>query len=191
VHPTVYVIAGSNGAGKTTFARRFLPEFAHCDEFVNPDLIAAGLSPFTPRDAAIPAARLVLSRIQELSRRHVSFGFETTLAGRTYLQMLRTLKRQRYAVYVFYLWLPDAELAVQRVHDRVRQGGHSVPDRDVRRRYGRGLRHFLLDYQQVIDDWILIDNAQPRPLPIAFGQQRSTTVIDSERYSLVRKQAGL
>ena len=187
----VYVIAGSNGAGKTTFARRFLPEFAHCELFVNPDLIAAGLSPFAPRTAAVQAGRLVLERIQDLSRRRASFGFETTLAGKTYLRLLQRLRTYGYEVHVFYLWLPTEKLAVERVHDRARLGGHFVPERDVRRRYYRGLHHFLLDYQQAIDDWILFDNSGSTPLAVAFGAHQKLTMINETVFQKIRKQAGL
>src|SRR4051812_2445535 len=127
----VYIIAGSNGAGKTTFAKRFLPDFARCDEFVNPDLIAAGLSPFAPRSVGMQAARLVLKRIRELCRRKQSFGFESTLSGKTYLALLKRLRKTGYRVHAFYLWLPNEELAIERVNDRARQGGHSVPVQDI------------------------------------------------------------
>jgi len=130
----VYVIAGPNGAGKTTFARTFLPDFAHCEEFVNADLVATGLSPFAPENRAIPAGRLVLARIKELSSQGKNFGFETTLSGITYLNLFKDLKKKDYIIHVFYLWLLDESLAVQRIRDRVRQGGHSVPLEDIRRR---------------------------------------------------------
>src|ERR1035437_6141640 len=131
----LYVIAGPNGAGKTTFAREFLPRFAKCDEFVNADLIATGLSPFLPRNAALQAGRLMLQRIGDLAAQHKSFGFETTLAGKSYARLFRHLKSQQYSIHLIFLWLPRVDLAIKRVEDRVRQGGHSVPEVDIRRRF--------------------------------------------------------
>src|SRR4051794_11262506 len=127
LEPTVYVIAGPNGAGKTTFATKFLPDFVQCREFVNADLIAAGLSPFAPETQAMRAGRLLLTRIKELSKARQNFGFETTLAGRSYAKVLSDLKAARYRLVLFFLWLPDADLAVARVANRVLQGGHTYP----------------------------------------------------------------
>src|SRR3954447_16330203 len=125
--PTVYVIAGPNGAGKTTFATEFLPAFVQCREFVNADLIAAGLSPFAPETQAIRAGRLLLTRIKELSAPRQDFGFETTLAGRSYVKALKAMRADGYRLELFFLWLPSADLAVARVENRAIQGGHSVP----------------------------------------------------------------
>src|SRR4051794_8083647 len=121
--PTAYVIAGPNGAGKTTFAMVFLPGFVHCREFVNADMIAAGLSPFAPEPQAMRAGRLLLTRIKELAEARQDFGFETTLAGRSYLKVIDDLRRSGYQVTLFFLWLPSAETAVERVAGRVREGG--------------------------------------------------------------------
>src|SRR3954452_457766 len=125
--PTVYVIAGPNGAGKTTFATEFLPDFVACREFVNADLIAAGLSPFAPETQALRAGRLLLTRMKELSAAGQDFGFETTLAGRGYVKTLGEMKMAGYRLVLFFLWLPTADLAVARVANRVHQGGHGVP----------------------------------------------------------------
>ena len=136
--PTVYVIAGPNGAGKTTFATEFLPDFMECREFLNADLIAAGLSPFAPETQNMRAGRLLLERIAELAGRRADFGFETTLSGRTYVKILGDMKAIGYQVMLFFLWLPSAEMAVARVGCRVRQGGHAVPPDDIRRRHAAG-----------------------------------------------------
>ena len=136
--PTVYVIAGPNGAGKTTFAAEFLPDFVDCRQFLNADLIAAGLSPFAPETQNVKAGRLLLERIGELATAGEDFGFETTLSGRTYARLLTGLRRDGYRVALFFLWLPSADLAVLRVANRVRQGGHAVPEADVRRRFASG-----------------------------------------------------
>ncbi len=141
--PNLYVLAGPNGAGKSTFARLFLPDYADCKELVNADLIAAGLSPFNPESLALQAGRLMLERIEALAKAGEDFGFETTLAGRSWLPLLHRLRRLGYRLHLFFLWLPTPELAIDRVQERVRSGGHSIPDEVVRRRFGRGLPDLL------------------------------------------------
>ncbi len=131
----VYVIAGPNGAGKTTFAREFLPNYADCKNFINADLIAQGVSPFSPEAAAFRAGRLMLEEIDLYAKRSESFGFETTLSGRSYLSLIRRLKKQGYEVHFFYLWVPSVELALSRIRGRVLLGGHDVPAEEVRRRF--------------------------------------------------------
>lgn len=163
---TVYVIAGPNGAGKTTFATEFLPEFVDCREFLNADLIAAGLSPFAPETQNLRAGRLLLERIQELFSARVDFAFETTLAGRSYARMLKTFRQEGYRVVLFFLWLPSVELAVSRVAMRVRQGGHHIPEADIRRRYTAGLRNFFGLYRSVLDAWWLYDASELPPVLI-------------------------
>jgi len=185
---TVYVIAGPNGAGKTTFARKFLPLFAHMHEFINPDLIATGLSPFAPQNAALRAGRLVLERISELAHKSLSFGFETTLSGKGYLHLFQKLHDQGYTIDVFYLWLPDEKLAIQRVQDRVKLGGHFVPTEDVKRRFYRGLRHFLVDYRPFMDNWFLFDNSQSVPQRVAFGTSRSIEILKTDTFGAIEKQ---
>jgi predicted ABC-type ATPase len=161
--PSVYVVAGPNGAGKSTFARLFLPDYADCREFVNADLIAAGLSPFNPEGQAIQAGRLMLERIEALARQKIDFGFETTLAGRSWMPLLHKLREQGYRLNMFFLWLSSAELAVSRVEERVRAGGHSVPEAVIRRRFVRGIRNFLDIYQQTVDGWLICDNSDAEP----------------------------
>lgn len=163
-NPTLYIIAGPNGAGKTTFARKFLPKYAECTQFVNADLIALGLSPFAPETAALRAGRLVLERIDEFSRQRVDFGVETTLAGRSYAPLFRRLKGDGYRIHLFFLWLPEVDTTIARVADRVRRGGHHVPEEDVRRRYVRGLRNFAEVYRPLLDGWILFDNTGQTPI---------------------------
>jgi predicted ABC-type ATPase len=125
--PNVFIVAGPNGAGKSTFARLFLPDYADCKEFVNADLIAAGLSPFNPESLAIEAGRLMLDRIETLARSRVDFGFETTLAGRGYVPLISRLKSEGYRVNLFFLWLSGPDLALTRVRDRVRTAGIMFP----------------------------------------------------------------
>jgi predicted ABC-type ATPase len=133
----VYVIAGPNGAGKTTFAREFLPKYAECKNFINADLIAAGVSPFSPEEAAFRAGRMMLEEIASFLKRRADFGFETTLSGRGYIRLFRELKKQGCAVHVFYLWVQTVEVALSRVRGRVLEGGHNVPETLVRRRFER------------------------------------------------------
>src|SRR5258708_4627312 len=168
--PNVYIISGPNGAGKTTFAREFLPNYADCKNFVNADLIAQGVSPFSPETAAFRAGRLMLEEIDYNSRRGKSFGFETTLSGRSYLGLVRRLKRQGYEVHFFYLWVPSAELALSRIRGRVLLGGHDVPAVDVRRRFDRSIRNFLVHYRPLADSWTLYDNTIVVPRIIAYEE---------------------
>ncbi len=129
----LYLIAGPNGVGKTTFATKFLPEYADCTNFVNADLIAKGISPFSPEAASIRAGRVMLDEIHSFAHRRVSFAFETTLSGRSYVRMVRQLRRVGYRVHIFYLWVKNPDVAVSRIQDRVLKGGHDVPEAVVRR----------------------------------------------------------
>ncbi|WZO97969.1 zeta toxin family protein [Isosphaeraceae bacterium EP7] len=172
--PTVYVIAGPNGAGKTTFATEFLTHFVHCREFLNADLIAAGLSPFAPETQAIRAGRLLLSRIHELAEARQTFAFETTLAGLGYVKLITRLKRSGYQVALLFLWLPSVDDALERVANRVRQGGHNIPEETIRRRYVAGLRNFFRLYQPLADSWRLYDGSTLIPRLIAEGSEAGT-----------------
>lgn len=154
----VVIIAGPNGSGKTTFAREFLPNEGQVVEFVNADLIAAGLSPFAPDSALIQAGRLLLARIDALAASGRSFAFESTLSGKGYIERIRRWKSDGYFVSLFYLKLASPEIAVARVEQRVRQGGHWVEPDVVRRRFESGWRHFLEDYRPMADVWSVYDN---------------------------------
>ena len=147
MRPNVYIIAGPNGAGKTTFAREFLPRYADCRNFINADLIAQGISPFAPEAAAFRAGRLVLQEIDTFVNRKEDFAFESTLSGKSYLHLLRDLKKHDYMIQIFFLWVPKAEISVSRVRDRVLRGGHNVPEADLRRRFERSIRNFLQHYR--------------------------------------------
>jgi len=167
--PRVYVLAGPNGAGKTTFAREYLTHEASCPVFVNADLIAAGLSPFAPERAAVRAGRIMLELIADAARRHESFAFETTLAGRNYARAIPQWRSAGYFVTLFFLSLPSPDLAIARVAERVRQGGHGVPDETVRRRYRAGLANLEALYKPIVDAWVLYDNAGAQPVVIDSG----------------------
>ena len=138
----IIIIAGPNGAGKTTFAREYLLKEAHCPDFINVDLIAAGLSPFDPDRVAIQAGRLMLSEIQRRVRKHESFAFETTLSGYVYARMIPEWRSAGYRVRLVFLGLPTADMAIARVTTRVAQGGHNVGSAVIRRRFDAGLRNF-------------------------------------------------
>ena len=187
--PTVYVIAGPNGAGKTTFASEFLPDFVQCREFLNADLIAAGLSPFTPESQNVRAGRLLLERIGELAKERADFGFETTLSGRTYVKLLGDMKSSGYRVVLFFLWLPNAEMAVARVANRVKQGGHNVPPDDIRRRYAAGVRNLFRLYRPILDGWWLFDASQLPPKLIASEERKKLTVKQKRLFGRIERQA--
>lgn len=155
----IRIVAGPNGAGKTTFAREYLTREADCVEFINADLIAAGLSPFAPERAAIQAGRLMLEILKDLTARRASFSFETTLASRGYARQIPAWREAGYRVELYFLSLPSAEVAVERVRQRVRQGGHDIPEETIRRRFASGLSLFNAVYKPLVDGWVLYDNA--------------------------------
>jgi predicted ABC-type ATPase len=181
--PNVYIIAGPNGAGKTTFAREFLPKYADCPNFVNADLIASELSPFSPESVAFRAGRLMLAEIEFLMRREVDFGFETTLSGRSHLNVTRELRKRGYAVHLFYLWIPSVDLSLSRVRERVSRGGHNVPEAVVRRRFGRSITNFLARYRVLSSRWILYENSAAVPEIIASEEAGQLRVLDAKRYN--------
>lgn len=156
------VIAGPNGAGKTTFATEFLPQEGETVNFFNADLIAAGLSPFAPEKVALAASKILLQYIDECLGKGESFGIETTLAGKSYLKRIPLWKQAGYHVELHYLQLPSVELAVERVKNRVMEGGHHIPELTIRRRYKRGLEH-LSFYKQVVDSWRIWDTSDGKP----------------------------
>jgi predicted ABC-type ATPase len=188
--PAVVIIGGPNGAGKTTCAAALLPVDMNIRQFVNADTIATGLAAFAPETAAVEAGRVMLRRLAELAREQQSFAFETTLASRSFAPFLRRLKESGYRVHVIYVWLRSPELAVQRVRERVSQGGHSVPESVVRRRYGRGLANFLRIYRPVADSWVLCDNSGDGPVVVARGIRGVVTeVLLQERYDEIERSA--
>ena len=178
----VYIIAGPNGAGKTTFAREFLPNYADCKNFINADLIAQGVSPFSPSSAAFRAGRLMLAEIERYASRGESFGFETTLSGRSYVTLLRRLKKRGYKLHFFYLWLPTIRLALARVRARVLEGGHDVPEPIVRRRFDRSIRNFLQQYRPLGESWMLFDNSGAKLEVIAYEKLGRSHIIKREHY---------
>jgi predicted ABC-type ATPase len=187
--PNLYIVAGPNGAGKSTFARLFLPDYADCREFVNADLIAAGLSPFNPESLAIEAGRLMLGRIETLARSKVNFGFETTLAGRGYVPLLRRLRNEGYRIHLFFLWLPDPQLALARVYERVLSGGHSVPEEVVRRRFTRGLANFFHIYETILDTYLVFDSSGDAPRLVAVRLYGNHVIFDETTFGRIQTEA--
>ena len=165
----IFIIAGPNGAGKTTFALEFLPHEANCPDFVNVDLIAAGLSPFDPDRAAIRAGRLMLTEIRNRVRKGNSFAFETTLSGHGYARLIPFWRSKGYFVKLIFLNLPTPDLAVARVGARVAQGGHNVPESVIRRRFDRSLRNFSDLYSALVNRWEWYDNSGITPRLISAG----------------------
>ncbi|MFO1262619.1 MAG: zeta toxin family protein [Rhodoferax sp.] len=163
--PTKKIIAGPNGAGKTTFAREFLPTDEACLNFVNADLIAAGLSPFAPEAAAVQAGRLMLTQIADHVAHGRNFALETTLSGLGYARQIPRWRSLGYAVALHFLALPTAELAIARVAQRVAQGGHSIPEEVIRRRFAAGQAN-LARYCALVDDWDVYDNSGLVPVLI-------------------------
>lgn len=186
----LYIIAGPNGVGKTTFASTFLPKYADCQNFINADLIAKGMSPFSPEAAAVRAGRLVLSEIRFFARRRVSFAFETTLSGRSYLRLIRQLNKQGYRVHIFFLWVDTVGVALSRVEERVSKGGHDVPEPVVRRRFGRSIRNFLVDYLPVADSWYLFDNTGTQPDAIAMKEEGAIRIMSADSYRALMARYG-
>lgn len=167
--PNLYIIAGCNGAGKTTTSFTVLPEMLNCKEFVNADEIARGLSPFQPETVSFQAGRIMLARIQELLKGKNDFGFETTLATRSYVDLIKQAKRQGYTIVLIYFWLESVELAKARVKARVEKGGHNIPPNVIERRYVRGKENFFQLYKNVCDSWIVYDNSHEVPGIVAKG----------------------
>lgn len=183
----IYIIAGPNGSGKTTFAKKFLPEYVKCPNFANADFIAQGLSPFSPRLAALKAGKLVLKQIHEFADRNADFSFETTLAGKTYAALLQTLKDKNYYIHLFYLWIPNVEIALKRIKERVADGGHDVPVQDVRRRFYRGLYNLFKIYNPLLDTWMLFDNSSITPMLIAEEKKGKLTAINKSLFEKILK----
>lgn len=158
-HPNLYIIAGPNGAGKTTASYSLLPDILHCPNFVNADEIARGLSPFAPELVNIQAGRIMLQRIEELLSQHVDFAIETTLSTRSYVQLVHRAQSLGYKVHLIFFFLETEEQAIQRVAQRVSNGGHGIPEVDIRRRFHRGIYNLLNLYMPICDSALIYNNA--------------------------------
>jgi len=177
IPPTIYLIAGCNGAGKTTFAREFLLKEVGCANFLNADYLALGLSPLSPDAAAIKAGRMLLAEFKSLVTHKDTFALESTLSGLTYLRLLRDAKRHGFRIYIHYLWLTSPAIAIARVRERVKKGGHNVPVADIRRRFVRGRQHFIHDYALLADRWALWDNQTSPPRLVAESETCPTSQL--------------
>ena len=178
--PNLYVISGCNGAGKTTASYTILPEILDCKEFVNADEIAKGLSPFQPEKVSLEAGRIMLERIEDLLRIKADFAFETTLSTRSYVNTLERAKKSGYEVTLLYFWLNSQELAIERVKERVIEGGHNIPEQVIRRRYNKGIKNLIKLFIPVVDNWIVIDNSENPFITVAEGQQTDYKIIHNK-----------
>ncbi|MEF9931047.1 MAG: zeta toxin family protein [Bacteroidales bacterium] len=169
--PKMYIIAGCNGAGKTTASYTVLPEMLHCNEFVNADEIAKGLSPFNPESVAIDAGRIMLSRINSLMNSGVDFAFETTLAVRSFERLIKTAQSKGYFVTLLYFLLSSPEHAVERVAMRVMDGGHNIPTEIIYRRYRSGIKNLFSIYMPICDYWLICDNTEVGIKKLASGER--------------------
>jgi len=172
---TLYIIAGCNGAGKTTASLTMLPEIWKCIEFVNADEIARGLSPFNPESVAFEAGRLMLKRIDTLIEGDKSFSIETTLSTRSYAKLIERAHSKGFYVQLLFFWLPSHEEAIQRVVQRVTEGGHNIPTDVIIRRYHSGINNLFKIYMNIVDSWMLVDNYSVPRVIIATGGKMATT----------------
>jgi predicted ABC-type ATPase len=183
----LYIIAGPNGSGKTTFAREFLAQYADCATFINADSIAANLVERFTGNPALRAGRQMLTEIERNAAHGYDFGFETTLSGRSYLPLIRRLKESGYRIHFFFLFLPAVELSLDRIRGRVAEGGHDIPEPIVRRRFDRSIRNFLKRYRQLANSWILFDNSAATPRVIAFQNEHGLRIIEKQLYETIAR----
>ncbi|MDY3554301.1 zeta toxin family protein [Gemmata sp. JC717] len=188
IRPQVAVLAGINGAGKTTASQHLLRDAMRIPSFTNADAIARGLNAFDVESVAAKAGRVMLDHLYELAAARRSFAFETTLSGRAYARWLRELAQSGYAVHLLYYWLRSPDMAIRRVAERVRAGGHHVPDDTIRRRYSRSVRNFLDLYRPVVTTWQVYDNSEERRL-VAFNNSYFDTVLDPDTWDAFQRSA--
>lgn len=184
-NPKLYIIAGCNGAGKTTASLTILPEILNCNEFINADAIAAGLSPFNPEKVAIEAGKLMLKRIDLLLKSKVDFAIETTLASKNHLKTIEKALEAGYEITLLFFYLNTVELAKERVKIRVSKGGHSIPEHVIERRYKRGLENFW-QYKLLSNDWYFYDNSENEPILVCDGKKEITNVKNQVIYNLIK-----
>ena len=188
--PQVFVIGGPNGAGKTTCVGVLLPKSLDIRQFVNADAIAVGLAAFAPETVALQAGRLMLERLSALAEQRADFAFETTLASRSFAPFLRRLQTEGCDVHVYYVTLRGPELALQRVAERVRRGGHHVPDEVVTRRFARGRHNFFELYQPIADTWVLCDNSGGYLVTVARGRRGAPAeVLEADLYDEIQRHS--
>lgn len=184
--PELYIIASCNGAGKTTASMYILPDVLNCREFVNADAIAAALSPFNPESVAFEAGRIMLNRVKQLLSEGVDFAFETTLATRSYVSLIKNAKKLGYRVTLLYFWLSSPEFAIERVATRVLKGGHNIPEDVIRRRYLRRLQNLVNLYAPCCDRWHLFDNTEEHSKPVVISDENGVVVINEMIWNFIR-----
>jgi predicted ABC-type ATPase len=185
----LYIIAGCNGAGKTTASFTILPEILNCKEFVNADEIARGLSPFQPEKVAFEAGRIMLNRINDLLNRGENFAFETTLATKSYKSKIKIAKIQNYSITLIFFWLQNEHLAVERVKSRVLEGGHNIERAVIKRRYYNGIKNLFEIYIPIVDEVMIIDNSEGKHDLIAKKTNQTELVILNETKFLTLKNS--
>ncbi|WP_288982258.1 zeta toxin family protein [uncultured Flavobacterium sp.] len=184
----LYIIAGCNGAGKTTASFTILPEILDCKEFVNADEIAKGLSPFQPEKVAVEAGRIMINRINDLLKDNLSFAFETTLASKSYKNKILYAKNKGYSVTLLFFWLQTIELAKDRVATRVLEGGHNIPNDVIERRYINGIKNLFSIYLPIVDDVMIFDNSLIKSELIVSKSNNSEILIhDVQKYNQLKK----
>lgn len=187
--PNLYIIAGCNGAGKTTASFTILPEVLNCREFVNADNIAAGISPFNVEGVAVEAGKIMLKRIDELLAIREDFAIETTLATRSYVSLVKRAQSLGYKVTLIYIWLSSPTIAFERVETRVKNGGHNIPRDVIERRYYRGIKNLFTLFMPVCDKWILADNSEGELREIASKVEFENVIENNEIWQIINKQA--
>lgn len=189
--PHCWIVAGPNGAGKTTFALNFLPKVAKSKHFINADLIAAGLSPLAPERELVAASRLFLNEIESCIFNNEDFAFETTLAGRSYLKLIKRLQRSGWSVTLVYLAVPHVEMSRQRVAERVAHGGHNIPEADIIRRFPRSLKNLLLEFSYQVNHCSCFMNSAQQPELIFEQTGNVRNVVNESLYNILLGEAGL
>ena len=185
--PKLYIIAGCNGAGKTTASFTILPEILGCKEFINADEIAKGLSPFQPESVAMQAGRIMLARMDELLQKGETFAFETTLATKSYKQKIEWAQANGYEVTLLFFWLDSPNIAKERVAQRVAEGGHSIPLETIERRYYNGIANLFTIYIDIVDICYIFDNSEGRKELIAQKERHKDIVIyNNDKFNLMK-----
>ena len=185
--PKLYIIAGCNGAGKTTASFTILPEVLDCKEFINADEIAKGLSPFQPESVAMQAGRIMLARMDELLQKGETFAFETTLATKSYKQKIEWAQANGYEVTLLFFWLDSPNMAKKRVAQRVAEGGHSIPSETIERRYHNGIANLFAIYIDMVDICYIFDNSEGRKELIAQKERHKDIVIyNNDKFNLMK-----
>jgi predicted ABC-type ATPase len=183
--PTCFIIAGPNGAGKTTFALRYLPQVAGCRNFVNADLIAYGISPFDSLSAQYEAGRIFLREIYANIDKRVDFAFETTLAGRSHINLIKKLRKDGWQIILFFLWIPDTAFSKKRIRERVKYGGHNIPDNTVYRRFPRVMYNFIKIYVPLCDKIVCYDNSGPKHVLVFAQDENGRKISNNDIYERI------